>query len=192
MQIYRYDSLIWNPLLSGSSCLFSWSLRLSFEKKSVCLHVCQHVYFTLVRSTGRHYIFMKLPNYENGTWVNGGMKESVPAMASKLPSETSYNLNAWRARMCVCVCVCVCVCACLCLRMVTLDARTESRQREREIRADLQWITSLAGQTCREASCLATVLTEEKDKEGWKKRAGKITGGRVSGSAEARNKRDWV
>ena len=131
------------------------------KKKRACLRVCQHVYFTLVRSTGRHYIFMKLPNYENGTWVNGGMKESVPAMASKLPSETSYNLNAWRACY-VCVCVCACVCVCGWSRWM----QEQRADREKEIRADLQWITSLAGQTCREASCLATVLTEEKDKEG--------------------------
>lgn len=74
----------------------------------VCLCVCQCIYFILVRSTGSHYIFMKLPNYENGTWVNAGMKESQPSMASKLPSETSYNLNE---RACVCVCVWVSVCS---------------------------------------------------------------------------------
>lgn len=59
--------------------------------------------------------------------------------ASKLPSETSYNLNAWWECVCICgleegLCLRACVCGCM------LVARIESRQkeREREIRTDLQ------------------------------------------------------
>lgn len=97
-------------------------------------------------------------------------KASLPRLQSS-HQETSYNVSAW----------CVCVC------MVTMDVRIQSRLREGEIRADLQWITSLAGQTCREASCLATVLTEEKDKEGGRGSRKRLVGW-ILGTEEARKR----
>lgn len=68
---------LWNIWTHPLSDLVSFSVIPCFalRKKRVWFCVCQCVYFILVRSTGRHYIFMKLPNYENGTWVSAGMKE---------------------------------------------------------------------------------------------------------------------
>ena len=60
------------------------------------------------------------------------MKESQPAMASKLPSETSYNLNAWRACACVCVCARVCVCVCVFVRVYGHTGCENRKQTERE------------------------------------------------------------
>lgn len=116
---------------------------------------------------GKTLIFMKLPNYRDGTQVNVRMKESHPSM---LQSSHLKPVLIWVHGVFVCE--------------VSEDVGKDSRQREGEIRADLQWITSLSGQAPRKASCLANRSYRQTKKK-------KLTGKhRIRGrrSVEKRNK----
>lgn len=112
-------------------------------------------------------------NCQIRTWDNAAMKESGHAAASK-PLFWSRLLSG---RMVFCVCV----------YGHTVRNNRESTHTEREIRVDLQWITSLSGQTCGKASCLATVLTKDGDKDESETSRRKRSEGRVSDTKEAKN-----
>lgn len=123
------------------------------------------------------------------------MKESQPSVASKLPSETSYNLNA--LSVCVRACVCVrlygCVRVCACVYGHTRLENREQRDREREGLTFSESLPSL-DRLEEKHHVWQLFLQTKKTKKTERKEAGKRqrTGGRVRGTVEARNKRYGV